>query len=87
METCQGLFSYWVWQIHMSVPGHGNQLLTTLRLSQGNHVTTQNVPSAYSPPTWVLKDLPISHTVRVWVWRVDGCVWSIRACAVGVLVT
>lgn len=49
METCQGLFSYWVWQIHMSVPGYGNQLLTTLWLSQGNHVTTQNVPSAYSP--------------------------------------
>ena len=49
METCQGLFSYWVWQIHMSVPGHGNQLLTTFHLSQRNHVTTQNVPYAYSP--------------------------------------
>ena len=44
METCQGLFSYWVWQIHMSVPGYGNQLLTTLWLSQGNILCGHVVP-------------------------------------------
>lgn len=53
METCQGLFSYYVWQTHMSVPGHGNQLLTTFHLSQGKHVNVWNSPRAQGTPLGV----------------------------------
>lgn len=42
METCQSLFSYWVWQTNMRVPGYGNQLLTPLHLSQESHVNIQS---------------------------------------------
>jgi hypothetical protein len=48
METCQGLFSYWAWQTPVSVPGHGNQPLTPLHLSQGN--CAEKEPSVWKAP-------------------------------------